>query len=288
MPTPEPSYTTTTTPKRPNVAFTLRDVKWGELPGMARIMSLAFWNDQLFGEMIHPNREKYPNDSDLYWLRDARVNFWDRHYKYLVAVTPDTEVPGKEKVIGMAQWERFGEGAKKLDRAWYDPSMSVLSRCTAFTVHLKTLTIHHLGNLMKPLMAKAMVVHELLYPNRAVSPVNKDVIERAYSFFDSIWSGNRAESWYLSFLCVHPDYQGIGVGKKLTLWGIDRAEEEGVVASLITVPGTEDFYHNFGFHEKFGCARDGDGNPLRDLKGLNIVWKWPSRSGENETGKISA
>ncbi|KAH8722883.1 hypothetical protein GQ44DRAFT_657805 [Phaeosphaeriaceae sp. PMI808] len=267
MSTPEPSYTTTTTPKRPNVAFTLRDVKWGELPGMARIMSLAFWNDQLFGEMIHPNREKYPKDSDLYWLRDARVNFWDRHYKFLVAVTPDTEAPGKEKVIGVAQWERFGEGAKKLglDRAEYDPR-----------------------NLMKPLMTKAMAVHERLYPNRAVSPVNKDVIERAYSFFDSVWSGKRAESWYLSFLCVHPDYQGIGVGKKLTLWGIDRAEEEGVVASLITVPGTEDFYHNLGFQEKFGCARDGGGNPLTDLKGLDIVWKWPSRSGENGTDMASA
>lgn len=135
---------------------------------------------------------------------------------------------------------------------------------------------------MKPLMSKAMALHELVWPNRAVAPAHRDIIERAYPFFDSVWSGERAESWYLSFLAVHPDYQGIGVGKDLTLWGVDRAEEEGVVASLITVPGTEDFYRRCGFEETFGCARNGEGNPLIDLKGLDIVWKWPSQQANNE------
>jgi hypothetical protein len=109
--------------QRPEIAYTLRKLKYHELPAMARILSLAFWNDQLFGEMIHPNREEYPNDSDLYWLRDARVNFWDRHYEFIAAVVQDPDAPGRGKLIGIAQWERIGDGAKRRDLAWYDPSM---------------------------------------------------------------------------------------------------------------------------------------------------------------------
>lgn len=43
-------------------------------------------------------------------------------------------------------------------------------------------------------MSKAMAVHERLYPNHAISAEFKDVAERAYPFFDSVWSGDRAES----------------------------------------------------------------------------------------------
>lgn len=102
----------------------IRDARFKELPAAARIMTRAFWNDQIFGDMIHPLREQYPLDSDLYWLREQRVNFWNPHYKLLVAVVKDVEAPGGEKVIGIAEWERLGDGAKKRERGRYDPSKS--------------------------------------------------------------------------------------------------------------------------------------------------------------------
>lgn len=107
-----------------NVVF--RDAHYSELPAVARVMSLAFWDDHIFGARIHPHRDQFPLDSDLYWLRRARVNFWDYHYKFLVAVVPDENGAGSDKVVGIAQWERLGEGAKALDCAWYDPRTSLL------------------------------------------------------------------------------------------------------------------------------------------------------------------
>ncbi|KXJ90432.1 acyl-CoA N-acyltransferase [Microdochium bolleyi] len=251
MSEPKPSLS----PQKPKVQVTIRNARFKELPTAARIMTLAFWDDQIFGNMIHPEREKYPLDSDLYWLRERRINFWNPHIKLLVATIKDADAPDGEKVIGIAEWERLGEGSRKLERTKLDPR-----------------------NLMKPLMSKAMAVHERLYPDRAASPANLDVIARTYPFFDSIWSGDRGESWYLSFLAVHPDHQGIGAGKKLTQWGLDRAQEEGVVASVITAVGTEEFYARCGFDETLGCARDGEGNPLTHLEGLDIMWKWPERT----------
>lgn len=97
----------------------LRDASYGELPEIAQVMSLAFFEDNLFGELIHPYRQQYPEDVDLYWLRRARVNYWDYRWKWLVAVERDAN--GKEVIIGIAQWARLGEGGKSMECPWYDP-----------------------------------------------------------------------------------------------------------------------------------------------------------------------
>lgn len=113
-----------TVSQKPKVQFTIRDAQFKELPAAARLMTLAFWDDQIFGDLVHPKREQYPHDLDLYWLRERRVNFWNPHYKLIVAVIKDADAPGGEKVIGIAEWERLGDGAKALERAKLDPSMS--------------------------------------------------------------------------------------------------------------------------------------------------------------------
>lgn len=108
---------------KPKIEVTLRDARFSELPAVARILSLAFWDDQIFGELIHPKRAQYPLDSDLYWLRDARTNFWDHRYKFVVAVMPDATSPRGEKIIGIAEWERLGNGPKAMQRSRFDPRM---------------------------------------------------------------------------------------------------------------------------------------------------------------------
>ncbi|RKK65545.1 hypothetical protein BFJ71_g17953, partial [Fusarium oxysporum] len=80
----------------------LRDARYSELPEIAHIMSEAFWKDTLFGELIHPHRNEYPHDVHLYWLRRARVNFWDYRWRWLVAVAKDES--GQEVIAGIAQW----------------------------------------------------------------------------------------------------------------------------------------------------------------------------------------
>lgn len=97
----------------------LRDARYSELPRVAHVLAQAFWEDNLFGQLIHPHRNEYPDDVDLYWLRRARVNFWDNRRRWLVATDKDKN--GKELIIGVAQWERLGEGGKKLERWYLDP-----------------------------------------------------------------------------------------------------------------------------------------------------------------------
>ncbi|KAM0294373.1 hypothetical protein HYE67_008035 [Fusarium culmorum] len=230
--------------------ITLRDANYSDLPEVARVMSKAFWNDNLFGDLIHPHREKYPDDPDLYWLRRARVSFWDCRWRCIVAITKDNI--GKEVIAGIAQWERLGEGGKKLECSYLDPR-----------------------NLLKPLSSLVMNIHAQIWPNRAADPENEDIIERTYPYFEHIWSGKRAESWYLSALAVHPGSQGKGVGKRLAQWGIEKAQAEGVCASLVAAHGTDDFYIKLGFDEQFGRAGDAEGNPLADVPGSNMYWYWP-------------
>ncbi|KAF5646538.1 hypothetical protein F25303_5349 [Fusarium sp. NRRL 25303] len=230
----------------------LRDAYYSELPEIANVMSKAFWGDNLFGDLIHPHRNEYPEDVDLYWLRRARVNFWDYRWKWLVAVAKDQN--GKEVVAGIAQWARLGEGGKRFDLKFYDPR-----------------------NLLKPLSSVVMKIHAWAIPSRAVDPKEEDIIERAYPHFDSIWSGKRAESWYLEALAVHPDFQGKNTGRQLVQWGLHQAEAEGVCASVVSALGKDDFYRKCGFDEQFGTAKDGEGNPLADVEGSNIFWRWPER-----------
>lgn len=97
----------------------LRDAHYSELPRVAHILAQAFWEDNLFGQLIHPNRNEYPDDVDLYWLRRARVNFWDLRRRWLVATNKDKN--GQEVVVGVAIWERLGDGGKKLERGYLDP-----------------------------------------------------------------------------------------------------------------------------------------------------------------------
>ena len=120
-----------------------------------------------------------------------------------------------------------------------------------------------------------MSVHARVYPNRAADPAQEDAVERAYPCFDSIWSGKRAESWYLATLAIRPDFHGKGVGRRLVQWGLEKAQEENVCASLAAVEGTEEFYMKCGFKEQFGSANSGEGNPLADIPGALMFWYWP-------------
>jgi len=100
----------------------LRDARYSELPEIANVMAQAFWNDNLFGDLIHPHRAQHPDDMDLYWLRRSRVTFWNWRWKFLVAVSKDAE--GKEVIAGVAQWGRLGDGGKVMDLWTLDPKSS--------------------------------------------------------------------------------------------------------------------------------------------------------------------
>lgn len=132
--------------------------------------------------------------------------------------------------------------------------------------------------MLKPLSSLAMKAHAWIWPNRASDPKDEDVIERSYPYFKDAWSGKRSESWYLEVMAVRPDFQGKQVGKKLVTWGLNKANEDGVCASVISAWKKDDFYKKCGFNEQFGSAAKG---PLVGVEGCNIYWKWPGDAAQS-------
>lgn len=111
--------------------ITIREVRYSELPRVAQIAARAFWPDSLFGEAIHPHRKEHPEGVELYYLRRARVNYWDYTWRLLVAVVPDEQ--GHEKIIATGQWARLGEGGNKMQCRWFDPRGFLFHPCLLCT-----------------------------------------------------------------------------------------------------------------------------------------------------------
>jgi len=96
--------------------------------------------------------------------------------------------------------------------------------------------------------------------NRAADPTKDKILEETFPFYSDIWSGPRAQNWYLDFLATHPDFERQGIATELVKWGLEEAKREGVYASVISSLGKERFYGKFGFVEE-GRANVG---PLKE------------------------
>ncbi|KAF2732924.1 hypothetical protein EJ04DRAFT_513568 [Polyplosphaeria fusca] len=238
----------------------IREANFFEIPAIGSICSAAFFEEDLFGRTMHPHRHKYPEDFTFFWQGMVRKNWTDWRKRMLVACTKD-EMTGKEKLVGMAIWHRQGEGGKKMELASYDPR-----------------------KLITPLAKQANTLTSHLYPNRAADLANLDILERGFPFCMHHWASkpdepfSRSENWYLSLLAVHPDHQGEGFGRELVEWGIKEADNEGVCASVMSSYGTDPFYLKHGFDEVIGDATEGDGNPLKGVKGGSILFRWPKKN----------
>jgi GNAT superfamily N-acetyltransferase len=131
------------------------------------------------------------------------------------------------------------------------------------------------GRLLKYCAAAYNRVLAFLRPNRAANPALLNIFQRALPFFKHHWSGTRAKVWSLENLGVSPKYQGRGLGRELTLWGLEQAQRDGVPASVVVADGKEEFYTMCGFQEKVGYVTSGDKNPMKEFKGGSILFRDP-------------
>lgn len=121
------------------------------------------------------------------------------------------------------------------------------------------------------------------------------MIEQSYHYLDHIWTGPRAQSWYLECLAVHPKYQSRGHGRALVSWGFEQAQKEGISCSVISAEGKEHFYQRCGFDSgPVGRGGEGDGNPTKEVDGGIVFFKdkagvkvKPRRPGDWTYGKGS-
>lgn len=208
----------------------------------SKTMTSAFFNEELFGGILHPHRHQYPDDMSLFFLRMLRVFYYESPDNHVILSISTNAETGAEEITGVALWTR----KRAVKRS---PSLSSQAMCKAMEAY--------------------NAAEALLYPNRAADPPMLDVLERADPFVKHHWSGTRAESWYLNLLGVSPAHGGKGLGRDLVAWGFGRAREEGVGCSVIAAKGKEEFYRRCGFDVLAGRATDfgGERNPLQGVEG---------------------
>lgn len=99
----------------------LRQATFSDHAVIAELCCAAFYDEDLFGRVMHPYREQYPNDPALFWLAFLRNHWCDWRNKFLVAVTRDEKHLGKERIVGIAIWQRQGERGRRMALSKVDP-----------------------------------------------------------------------------------------------------------------------------------------------------------------------
>ncbi|MCL2856504.1 MAG: GNAT family N-acetyltransferase [Oscillospiraceae bacterium] len=77
--------------------------------------------------------------------------------------------------------------------------------------------------------------------------------------------GDQVITFYVGNVMVTPEYQGSGVGRQIMeriMAYLRRNAVPGAIASLLAMPGIEDFYEQYGF-ERRPDERTGSGMSLR-------------------------
>ncbi|KAF2456976.1 hypothetical protein BDY21DRAFT_305263 [Lineolata rhizophorae] len=275
----------------------IRKARRSDIRAMASVCSEAFWNDDLFGELIHPARAKFPSDFEQYFRRRERESWWNREKEVWVAVVvkkrkgrgkdKETEVARTEErevVIGVAEWQRIGCGvwargrqkkrttfakAEEKHPETEEPKGSCENNSagnTNYDIYMKIRedpVWYDTRLLLRPLSRVFNATSKLLSPNRAANPKMLDVLDRAHVYYGRFWE----ESW-------QDEQRRYGAGRALVAWGIERARREGnISASVVSAPGKERFYRRCGFGVSVGWITEGDGNPLRGhLRGGEVLF----------------
>ncbi|KAI7544287.1 hypothetical protein KC331_g6903 [Hortaea werneckii] len=223
----------------------IRPAQRSDLSPAAKVCAKAFFDTELFGEVIHPYRHQYPDDMHLYWLKNFRRGL-NRKDNYILVATASEPGESQPRIVGVAQWIRRRAQPSSQDQ---QSSTSPSSK------------------------QNEAEEEDELPPNRAADPAKLDVLQRVGPFVDHKWSGERAETWYLGLLAIHPDYQGHGIGKQFVAWGFERARADTVCVSVISALGKDGFYRNCGFDVDVGYATEGEGNPLSGVPGGLIMFR---------------
>ena len=99
--------------------FTLRQARLWDLGSIARVWHKAFFDDEIIGDIMHPNRRQFPEHVYWFLLRGVRERFWDWRHQFMVVVTKDSQ--NKEVVVGAADWRRLGNGGVRRELFRLDP-----------------------------------------------------------------------------------------------------------------------------------------------------------------------
>ncbi|KAH0378685.1 hypothetical protein KCU92_g8585, partial [Aureobasidium melanogenum] len=203
----------------------VRPATWADLKPGARIAALAFWEDEFLGAALHPHRAKHPKGFERFFLHDLYKNYYNARIRILVSYPSNQP----DRITGMAVWLRIGDGGKHMEtsQSWLH---WLMSRC---------------------IIPIYITMASLIRPNRAADSIAWGDMEDSDPGVEE-YSGKPEynETWLLDLLFQAPQYQGLGFGRELVVWGLARAQQEGVRVSVASAPGKEGFYKKLGIDEE--------------------------------------
>lgn len=97
--------------------MSIRPAKRSDIPALCRICALAFYNDELFGDMMHPHRNEFPDDFEQYFVQKFFLSWWDFTHVLWVSTVEDE---GREVVVGFAEWELKGNVGRNMKAGRWD------------------------------------------------------------------------------------------------------------------------------------------------------------------------
>ncbi|KAI8943865.1 hypothetical protein NX059_001837 [Plenodomus lindquistii] len=218
--------------------FAIRPARIEDLDSVAEAWAAAFFDDEIIGVLMHPNREEFPKDVYWFLLRGIREHFWNWRHNLLVVTTFETDDKGhiKEVIAGAADWRRLGDGGARRELWRVDPR-----------------------NLIAPFLHAYHRLSLFVFPDRAADPAQSSWLHDAVAASEQYWTGPRSECWDLHICGVHPNFQGQGVGRLLARWGVEQAAKEGdgVVASVLCGEKNRGFYAKAGLGCQVGKSEGG-------------------------------
>ncbi|KAK6346332.1 hypothetical protein TWF730_010658 [Orbilia blumenaviensis] len=228
---------------------TLADVN-----GIAECSAEAMMEDSLFGA-LWPRRKEFPDQFVSYFASRARERILDHTVVSLISEIP-VEENGKEvlKVVGIAQWQKFGKQTPETSWSVYKAAGSKLNGIQDWAY-----------SWFKP--------KETASDPEAIAGFVKDFTEMEHKFW--VKDGKDHDRWHLQFLAVHSMARRRGIGGRLVELGIERAKRDGCDASLEASPMGLPMYKSKGFEvldTYMMNVKGPDGGPIPSPI---LMWKNP-------------
>ncbi|KAI9829967.1 MAG: hypothetical protein M1819_005939 [Sarea resinae] len=194
---------------------------------VATLCSRAFANDDL-SNFLHPRLNDYPEHFRRSWLRSTRMRYVSGQHLYVAETDEKDGVhwTGTPQVVGFASWERDGDS--EAARKWRRPD---------------TLAIK-----LERLLLKCEGYYEqVIGLDQSISWPNKRLFMSLVAGEGINFAETVGDSWHLRLLAVDPDIQRCGIGSRLVEWGLEKATQEKVPATLLASKAGENLYRRKGF-----------------------------------------
>ncbi|RGP67072.1 hypothetical protein FLONG3_8635 [Fusarium longipes] len=191
----------------------------------------AFKDDPIYALLL-PNHWEHPESFREAWSANFREEYGKRGSVILAARRED-----EDDFIAFAVWARHG--TSYVAQSWQ-------------------------GDTWDKKLMRLKITWENIYGTITGGPdpniVSTEAIKYMVAGAREADRLNPAERWGLNWLGVSPKCQGTGIGKRLVQWGIDRSEEEGVPATLVSSAPGLPLYEKLGFKEIGRSIYDKEGN----------------------------